>query len=881
MSSSREQARIEVELVRKDGSHDPFTAAVRATRMPMIITDPHQADNPIVFVNDAFLNLTHYSREEILGRNCRFLQGPATNQSDIGKVREAIKQRKQIEIELLNYTKNGTTFWNRVLVSPVFDEQGALTYFFASQFDVTFARERMRTLNENLTASERTLFGANVELRANEIRLNFQLALNARLRDLTDPVSMMAEATAALGGHLGVAQVGFGEIDDAQTHVTVARDWNAGPIPSVVGTWCMDDFGPAFIAKLKTGQTMAIADVRENDLTANPFVAAAYDQIGTRAILDVPLVREGRMMAMLFIHHDQPRQWHPAEVALVEETCSRLWAAVERSRGETRLRKSHASLVQSQRRLDALIRSSSEVRFRLNEDWSSLQQLTGNNFIPDTTTDTSGWLDSYIPAEDRAAVRTEIARAIATKSTYAIEHRVNQADGTIGWASSRAVPLFDDQGEITEWYGAATDITDSRRAEAALRESEARLRELNETLEQRVAEELASRSQVEDQLRQSQKLEAVGQLTGGVAHDFNNLLTVIRSSTDLLKRSDLSEERRTRYIGAISDTVDRAAKLTGQLLAFARRQALKPVVFAASDSVRALSDMIGTITGSRIRVTPTLPEEPCFVLADPSQFDTALVNMAVNARDAMNGEGQLTIQVKPVDGIPAVRAHTSRAGAFVAASVTDTGTGIPEDRLDQIFEPFFTTKETGKGTGLGLSQVIGFAKQSGGDVTVESEVGQGTTFTLYLPRVEAADVPGEPDDTGPLVDGHGMCVLVVEDNADVGTFAVQSLTDLGYVTVLASNAEEALAELRRDATRFDVVFSDVVMPGMSGIDLGQAIRAQHHDLPVVLTSGYSHVLAQNGTYGFELLHKPYSVEQLSRILSKAATWKRRKSIIGR
>ncbi|MFK5595649.1 PAS domain-containing protein [Methylobacterium sp. HMF5984] len=385
----------------------------------------------------------------------------------------------------------------------------------------------------------------------------------------------------------------------------------------------------------------------------------------------------------------------------------------------------------------------------------------------------------------------------------------------------------------------------------------------------------------EDALRQAQKMEAIGQLTGGVAHDFNNLLTVIKSSTDLLKRPDLQEERRLRYVGAISDTVDRAAKLTGQLLAFARRQALRPEVFEIGHSLSSIGDMVGTLTGSRIDVDVRVPAHACFVDADPSQFDTAIVNVVVNARDAMAGEGRLVIAMTEVSGIPAVGVHPAAPGTFVAVSITDTGAGIAQADMDRIFEPFFTTKGVGHGTGLGLSQVIGFAKQSGGDVHVESEAGHGTTFTLYIPRVPdpvASDIPD--DEPEPLVDGHGTRVLVVEDNVDVGRFATQALAELGYVTVWAANADEALAELARDAARFDVVFSDVVMPGMDGIDLGHEIRRLYHDLPVVLTSGYSHVLAKNGTYGFELLHKPYSVEQLSRILRKVAMWRRRKSALG-
>ncbi|MCJ2084228.1 PAS domain-containing protein [Methylobacterium sp. J-090] len=379
----------------------------------------------------------------------------------------------------------------------------------------------------------------------------------------------------------------------------------------------------------------------------------------------------------------------------------------------------------------------------------------------------------------------------------------------------------------------------------------------------------------EEALRQAQKMEAIGHLTGGVAHDFNNLLTVIKSSTDLLKRPALAEERRLRYVGAISETVDRAAKLTGQLLAFARRQALKPEVFDVGQSLMSVGDMVATLTGSRIAVHVKTPEEVCLIDADPSQFDTAIVNLVVNARDAMDGEGRLDIAVRPAAAIPAVRSHPLLPGDFIAVTVSDTGTGIAPDDLGRIFEPFFTTKGVGHGTGLGLSQVFGFTKQSGGEVQVDSVVGRGTTFTLYLPR-SSADAPAtvEAPEPAPLVEGHGTCVLVVEDNVDVGTFATQTLAELGYGTVWAIDAHKALAELDRDAERFDVVFSDVVMPGMDGVALAHEIGRRHPDLPVVLTSGYSHVLAKAGTGGLDLLRKPYSVEELSRILRRVAMVRR-------
>jgi two-component system, NtrC family, sensor kinase len=387
-------------------------------------------------------------------------------------------------------------------------------------------------------------------------------------------------------------------------------------------------------------------------------------------------------------------------------------------------------------------------------------------------------------------------------------------------------------------------------------------------------EEASKRMEAEEALKHGQRLEALGQLTGGVAHDFNNLLTVIRASIDLLGRPDLPEQRRLRYIEAISDAVSRAAKLTGQLLAFARRQTLKPEVFDVSQSVQMLGEMIGTLIGSRIEIVTRVPDEPCFVNADAGQFETAIINMAVNARDAMDGAGRLTIAVRRAAELPSAAAHPPSAHGYVAVSVEDTGIGISQELIGRIFEPFFTTKQVGQGTGLGLSQVFGFAKQSGGEVAVASEVGKGSTFALYLPRAANDGQPLQLTSADAPVDGRGMSVLVVEDNADVGKSAADALAELGYTATLVDNATHALEELGCDAGRFDVVFTDIMMPGMTGIELAQEIRRRQLDLPIVLTSGYSQVLSQQGSYGFELLQKPYSIEQLSRVLHKIVRWRK-------
>ena len=321
---------------------------------------------------------------------------------------------------------------------------------------------------------------------------------------------------------------------------------------------------------------------------------------------------------------------------------------------------------------------------------------------------------------------------------------------------------------------------------------------------------------------------------------------------------------------AVSDTVDRAAKLTGQLLAFARRQALKLEVFDIGPQLGAVADMPDAVTGARIRVVTEVPDAPCFVRADLSQFETALINTAVNARDAMDGKGTLTLRLACSGTLPAIRGHAGSPGSFAAVSLTDTENGIEPNQLARIFEPFSTLKEVGKGTGLGLSQVFGFAKQSGGNVDVDSTVGQGTTFTLYLPEVEGVPCvePAIRHQDSSFPTGDGQCVLVVENNIEVGRFATQILEDLGYRTTWAANAEEALNKLGQDGLGFDAVFSDVVMPGMGGIALAKLLQRRLPNMPVLLASGYSHVLAQDGLDGFDLLHKSYSADQRGRLLSR-------------
>ena len=403
---------------------------------------------------------------------------------------------------------------------------------------------------------------------------------------------------------------------------------------------------------------------------------------------------------------------------------------------------------------------------------------------------------------------------------------------------------------------------------AVLGLSQASLRRANRQLEDRaealaaanvlLAEQMEVRASAEEQLRQSQKMQALGQLTGGIAHDFNNLLTVIQGSADMLTRNNLPEQKRIRYAEAIVQASGNAASLTSQLLSFARRQPLKPENIDLNELVGSMLDLLDRTLGEQVIVRTALTADRCPVEVDRAQLQSAILNVASNARDAMNGQGRLTI---------ATRNCVEDGRAMVAIDITDTGTGISTEVMDRIFEPFFTTKGTGKGTGLGLSQVYGFATQSGGTVRIKSEVGAGATISIILPCSGlVADSRNEPlpAETSAKLVGR---ILVVEDNAEVGTFAETLLSEQGHDVKLATSAEQALEFVRQH--QFDLVFSDVVMPGMGGLRLAEILECERPELPVVLATGYSQEIAESGTRGRAVILKPYRLVTLQSAIEEA------------
>ncbi|EJN15343.1 PAS domain S-box [Bradyrhizobium sp. YR681] len=397
----------------------------------------------------------------------------------------------------------------------------------------------------------------------------------------------------------------------------------------------------------------------------------------------------------------------------------------------------------------------------------------------------------------------------------------------------------------------------------------ARLQSLNSELERRVADEIAERMKTEEQLRQAQKMEAVGQLTGGIAHDFNNMLAVVIGGLNLARRRlAKGEVDIDRFIDAAIDGANRAATLTQRLLAFSRQQPLAPEVVDINRMVGGMSELLDRSLGELISLETVLAAGLWRVRADPAQLESAVLNLAVNARDAMPRGGRLTIETSnaSIDQKYA-REYTLKPGQYVLIAVTDNGVGIPGDVLGRVFDPFFTTKEVGKGTGLGLSQVYGFVRQSGGHVKIYSEVDVGTTVKIYLPRLvgdEDVSIPSEAA-THPGASLQKETILVVEDDERVRSISSESLRDLGYTVIEAASAKEAIRKIE-DGHAPDLLFTDVVMPGMTGADLAAELLKRQPELKVLFTTGYTrNAIVHNGVLdaGKHLLPKPFAIEDLA------------------
>jgi PAS domain S-box-containing protein len=543
---------------------------------------------------------------------------------------------------------------------------------------------------------------------------------------------------------------------------------------------------------------------------------------------------EGRFEAEGWrVRKDGTRFWAQVVVDTIRAGDGTLIGFAKITRDVTERREAERSLYESEQRFRMLVQGVRDIAiYMLDPDgrvsnWNAgaeaikgyrEEEIVGQHF------------SRFYTEEDRASGEPQRALETALKEgKYEKEACRVRKDGTRFWANVLIDPIFDETGRLSGYAKITRDITDKKRA----------------------AEEL---EQARNALFQAQKLQALGELTGGIAHDFNNLITVVRGSAEMLKRSDLSEAKRDRYLDAIVETAERAAALTSHLLAFGRRQALKPQVIDINVRLDALDDVLGRMLGSHIEVRLDLAADLWRVEVDPAQLESALLNAAINARDAMPDGGTLTLST------------ANCAPDEVCITVADTGEGMAPEIVGRAFEPFFTTKAVGKGTGLGLSQIHGFAAQTGGRAEIASKAGEGTILRLFLPRSDKSETT--ESETKPAAAGvAGKTILLVEDNDLVRDFADGLLADLGYEVLSVGSADEALAQLA--GRKFDLVLSDIVMPGMSGIELARSVRADSPRLPVLLATGYSDDLLKGAAAEFRVISKPYGPVELAEAVAAA------------
>jgi signal transduction histidine kinase len=490
-------------------------------------------------------------------------------------------------------------------------------------------------------------------------------------------------------------------------------------------------------------------------------------------------------------------------------------------------------------------------------------------FVP-----TSESVGALIHPDDRERLDTAAARAAVSGQAYDCEFRIQRPNGELRWCVTSAAPTLDQAGRAVRLSGVTYDITERKRAEEGLQH-------LNEELEHRIEERTREREIALAQLFEAQKVDTIGQLTGGVAHDFNNLLMAVLGSLELLKkRIPLDDARSHRLLDNAVQGADRGAALTQRLLAFARRQELRPETVNVADLVAGMEDLLERALGPAVAIRTTVPAELPPVRVDANQLELALLNLAVNARDAMPVGGSVSILAcqETLTSVGGTAPKGLSPGSYVRISVVDTGTGMDEATLAKATEPFFTTKGPGKGTGLGLSMVHGLAAQSGGALEVSSEPGTGTTVELWLPQAKADTAPHAAEVLG-VQPSNGLgdavmqpcTVLVVDDDALVSTGTAAMLEDLGHSVIEASSGAQALAALRANGRQIDLVITDHAMPGMTGLELATHIRKAYPGLAIILATGYAEIPeSMTSERPLPRLSKPFRQEELAAAIADAA-----------
>jgi signal transduction histidine kinase len=621
--------------------------------------------------------------------------------------------------------------------------------------------------------------------------------------------------------------------------------------------------------ELISGAGLAIvADEALRGVDINPLLSLLANQA---AWSDLPIV--------LLTHHGGPdqnpsarlgkllgnvtfleRPFHPATLVSLVTT------AVRGRRRQYEARSRMEDLRESEQRLQHALKAGRLGSWQLEAEFFELDcsAITKTHFGRDEHSPFTyhDWLASVYP-EDQPRMQSALQRSLDSGDDFIIEFRNLWPDGSLHWVDVRARAIRARNGRVSLMAGVTTDITERKLAEQ-------QLRRLNETLEQQVEERTSQLRHNEEVLRQSQKMEAVGQLTGGIAHDFNNMLTGIIGSLELLRRR-LARGRTEDLDGLIDlgvTSANRAAALTHRLLAFSRRQSLDPKPVEMNELVNSMGELLHRSVNESIRLDMCLDPQLWTAEADPNQLESALLNLVLNARDAMPDGGMLMIETfnRKLDRTFTNAYENLLPGDYVVLSVTDTGCGMPENVISRAFDPFFTTKPIGQGTGLGLSMIYGFTKQSHGHVSIESQVGNGTTVQLFLPRFHGETPTDEAVIDNPTAGAReGETILIVEDDPAVRVLVSQVLSELGYAYLEAGDAAGAIPILE-SAQRIDLMISDVGLPGMNGRQLADIGRQMRADLKVLFITGYAENAGARAGFldtGMQMITKPFAFDQLT------------------
>jgi PAS domain S-box-containing protein len=675
-----------------------------------------------------------------------------------------------------------------------------------------------------------------------ERRQAFLLELGRALPAISEPERIETVALQMLGEELGAARVFFGEDNGDGVTFDVAREY-LDAAQSAIGRHRYRDFGSELLRSLRAGMPVA-RRYRSGTSNMPECEAQARHELQLAATLHVPVIRHGVLEAVLAIHHEHPHGFAGFELLLAEEAAKQAWTAILHARAETALHESSAQLAAMFEQASAGIALCDRDGYftRVNERYAEIVGRSRGDLLGTRLQDID-----------------ESALASASDPEESVRRHF-RPDGSEAWVQAQWTPLRDEQQVVTGLLCVCIDIS-------ARIHAENQLRRLNEGLEERVASMVAQRETALAQLHEARKMEMIGQLTGGIAHDFNNLLTPIMASLELLRRR-LDDDRSTTLIDGALQASDRARTLVGRLLTFARRQTLKPQVVSLRELVSDMRDLIDRSLGNMIEVVIDVPEGLPAVIVDPHQLELAVLNLAVNARDAMGDGGQLKIGGK-LSNIAEGQVEGLCAGCYVGLVVSDNGNGMSAQTLARCLEPFFSTKGVGKGTGLGLSMVQGLAAQSGGGLAIASQQGSGTQVTVWLPITDEL-IGAEGGDTFDApVAPRPIHVLLVDDEDMVRYTTRLQLRDLGYQVSDAPSAAAAM-QLIDNGLVPDVLVTDHIMADRTGAQLAQDLRRRFAGLPVLIITGYAN-LTPSQIRGYEVLAKPFRRAELAARLLQLVT----------